>query len=49
MARLDIFIKVQIDSNGEEKAEKLGSEICRQVEKVYGVRTAEMINYVEHE
>ena len=49
MARLDIFIKVEIDTESKEPPEKLGAEICRQVAKVYGVRSAEMVNYVENE
>ncbi|HYO82620.1 MAG TPA: hypothetical protein VES20_14545 [Bryobacteraceae bacterium] len=46
MARSDLYIKVVIDHEKEDKPEKLGAEICRNVEKVYGVRTAELTNYV---
>ena len=46
MARTDLFLKVVIDHDEHESPEKLATEICRQVQKVYGVRSAEMSNYV---
>lgn len=46
MARSDLYIKVVIDHDREEKLERLAAEICRQIEKVYGVRDAELTNYV---
>jgi hypothetical protein len=46
MPRTDLYIKVVIDHDTEDKPERLAAEICRQVEKVYGVRTAEMTNYL---
>jgi hypothetical protein len=46
MARTDMYIKVVLDHDEDESMERLGAEICRQVEKVYGVRKAEMTNYV---
>lgn len=46
MARSDLYIKVVIDHDREEKPERLAAEICRQIEKVYGVRDAELTNYV---
>jgi len=46
MPRTDLFIKVVIDHDKTEKPEKLAAEICRQAEKVYGVRKAELNNYV---
>jgi hypothetical protein len=39
-----LFIKVEIEHEDEEKPQKLGAEICRQVLKVYGVRSAEVSN-----
>jgi hypothetical protein len=48
MARTDMFIKVTVDLDSEESPERLASEICRQVEKVYGVRSAELSNFVVH-
>ena len=48
MPRTDLFIKVVIDHEGNERPEKLAAEICRQAEKVFGVRRAELNNYVTH-
>lgn len=45
MARTDLYLKVVIDHDEEEKPQKLALEICRQVEKVYGVRSAELSSY----
>jgi hypothetical protein len=46
MPRSDLYIKVVVDHDHDEKPERLAAEICRQIERVYGVRTAEMTNYV---
>ena len=46
MARSDLYIKVTVDHDDDERVDRLGAEICRQVEKVYGVRDAELQNYV---
>ncbi len=46
MPRTDLFIKVVIDHDTDEKPERLAAEICRQAEKVYGVRRAELTNFV---
>ena len=47
MARMDLYIKVQIDlASKEEDPKKLAAEICRQILKVYGVRAAELSNFV---
>jgi hypothetical protein len=47
--RTHLHIKVEIEHGDDEKPEKLAAEICRQVMKVYGVRTAEVSNMVENE
>lgn len=44
MAVTHLFIKVEIEHDGEENPQKLGAEICRQIRKVYGVRSAELSN-----
>ena len=44
MAVNHLFIKVEIEHDEEENPQKLGSEICRQILKVYGVRSAEVLN-----
>ena len=47
MARMDLYIKVEVDLDRGEDPKRIASEICRQVRKVYGVRQAEMSNFVE--
>ena len=45
MAVTNLFIKVQVEVADEEGPEKLGAQICRQILKIYGVRSAEMSNF----
>ncbi len=47
MARTDVYLKVEIDIDDKEQPERLASEICRQIRKVYGVRSAEISNIIE--
>ena len=49
MAQFDIHLKVRMDINADERPEKLAGELCRQLLKLYGVRSAEMVNYVQQE
>lgn len=42
MQRTHLFFKVDIEHDEDEPAERLGSEICRQLLKIYGVRSAEL-------
>jgi hypothetical protein len=49
MARTDLYLKVEIDLDEREQPERLASEICRQIRKVYGVRAAEVSNIIERE
>jgi hypothetical protein len=46
MARTDLYFKVVLDHDDEETPERVAAEICRQIEGVYGVRAAELSNYV---
>jgi len=46
MPRSDLYIKVVIDHEPDDSPEKLGAEVCRQVERVYGVRSAELTNFL---
>ena len=46
MAKSDIFLKVTVEHDDVDTPEKLAGEICRQIESVYGVRSAEMSNFV---
>jgi hypothetical protein len=41
MKRVDIYVKVEVELDEEEKPDKVAREICRQVEKMYIVRSAE--------
>jgi hypothetical protein len=47
MARTDLYLKVELDLDEKEKPERLASEICRMIRKVYGVRSAEVSSIVE--
>ena len=44
MPRTDIYLKVVIEHERDEKPEKLADELCRRLEKLYGVRYAEVSN-----
>src|SRR4051794_24280150 len=46
MQRVDLYIKVEVLLEEEEKPEKVAREICRQLEKLYMVRSAELSNTV---
>ena len=49
MAVTNLFIKVEIEHDEAEAPERLGGEICRQVLKIYGVRSAEVSNFTAAE
>jgi hypothetical protein len=53
MPRTDVYLKVELDlpDSGKEKErpERLASEICRMIRKVYGVRNAEVSSIMEKE
>lgn len=40
--RTNLFIKVVIEHDNNEKPEKIAAELCRQLEKSYVVRRAEL-------
>lgn len=46
MKRVDLYIKVTVDLEEEESPERVAGEICRQIEKIYVVRTAELSSIV---
>jgi hypothetical protein len=46
MPRTDLYLKVVVDHDTDDPPEKLALEICRQIEKTYGVRSAELSNFV---
>ena len=41
----NLFIKVEVEHTEDEAPQKLGDAICRQILKVYGVRSAELSNF----
>lgn len=45
MDRTNLFFKVVIEHDAEDQPERLGREICRQIQKVYGVRSAELTSH----
>lgn len=49
MKRMDVHLKVEVDVDDREKPEKLAQEICRMIQKVYGVRRAEVSSIVERD
>jgi len=44
MQRIQLFVKVVLDAEDEDRPQMLADEVCRQVQKVYGVRSAEAQN-----
>jgi phosphoribosylformylglycinamidine (FGAM) synthase PurS component len=49
MQRVDLYIKVEVELDDEEKLERVARELCRQLEKNSMVRTAEFSNAVKRE
>lgn len=49
MSRTNLFLKVEVEHDPEEKPERIGEEIARHVRKVYGVRAAELTNFTRVE
>ena len=47
--RTNLFFKVEIEHDEEEPPERLGLEICRQLLKIYGVRSAELSSFTSGE
>jgi hypothetical protein len=43
--RTNLFIKVMVEHDEKEPPEKLGAELCRQLERNYIVRDAELSSY----
>jgi hypothetical protein len=49
MIRTNLFFKVEVEHDRDEQPDRLGSEICRQIMKFYGVREAELTNFTKAE
>jgi tetrahydromethanopterin S-methyltransferase subunit G len=42
MQKIQLYLKVVVEAEDDEKPQRIGTEICRQIQKVYGVRVAEV-------
>ena len=49
MAQTNLFFKVEVEHDERDPPEKIGAEICRQILKVYGVRSAELSSFTKAE
>ena len=49
MKRVDLYLKVEVEIEDDEKPENVAAEICRQIQKNAVVRTAEFSNAVTRE
>ena len=49
MRRTDVYLKVELLIEDDDNIHKIAQEICRQVERVYEVRKAEVQNISERE
>ncbi len=49
MAKVQIYLKVVVDLDEGEHPQRLSREICRVVQRVYGVREVEVSNIVQIE
>ncbi len=47
MQRVDIYLKVELELDEKDTADRLAGELCRQIVKQYGVRRAELSSIVE--
>ncbi|HEX4138525.1 MAG TPA: hypothetical protein VHY84_28200 [Bryobacteraceae bacterium] len=47
--RTNLFIKVVVEHEEKETPERLGAELCRQLERNYIVREAELANFTRVE
>ena len=49
MRRTDVYLKVELLLDEDDNAQKIAQEICRMVQKVYEVRSAEVQSIYERE
>lgn len=49
MAAVDIYLKVETDLDESENPRRFAAELCRILERVYGVRRAEVMSLHEQE
>ena len=41
-----VYLKVELEHGEDEQSARLADEICRRIQKIYGVRSAEVSNVV---
>ncbi len=46
MPKVDVYLKIELDLDADEKPEKIAQELCKQVRKVYSVRAADVSSIV---
>ena len=49
MNRTNLFFKVEVEHDKDERPERRGEEIVRMLRKLYGVRDAELTNFTRVE
>jgi hypothetical protein len=49
MQRVDLYIKVEVELEDDENAERIANELCRLLQKTYYVRSAELSSAVSRE
>ncbi len=49
MQRVDLYVKVEVELDEDERPERVANEICRLLQKLYYVRSAELSNAVSRE
>jgi len=49
MSRTNLFFKVEVEHDAEERPERIGQEIARQLRKLYGVVAVEVTNFTRAE
>jgi hypothetical protein len=48
MRRTDVFLKIELEHAEDDPPQRIAAEICRRIEKLYGVRSVEVSNLVTH-
>jgi hypothetical protein len=48
MRRTDVYLKIQLEHTEDEQPQQLAAEICRRIERLYGVRSVEISNLLQH-
>ena len=49
MQRVDLYVKVEVELEEDETPERVANEICRMLQKMYFVRSAELSSAVPRE